>query len=146
MGRRRLNLSLKRDPAVTATRVAGESDKLVYVLVADKRLRYGSKRSRIAYIGTTKKGLKRITQSVAARSDAILKLRGVRTFSARIITCTPRRRVKTWRKLERALLIAFREEYGSQPKCNNHGSKMKELDEFVYFRRAAIRNIIDELR
>ncbi len=43
MGRRRLNLSLKRDPAVTATRVAGESDKLVYVLVADKRLRYGSK-------------------------------------------------------------------------------------------------------
>ena len=83
--KRRLRLSLKRDEALRATRVSIGKQKLVYVLVADKRLRYPKGRSRIAYIGTTKKGVTRIAQSVAKRAEDILSLHGVRTFHARVV-------------------------------------------------------------
>lgn len=143
--RRRLTLSLDRDVALQATRVSVGKSKLVYVLVADKRLNYSKGKSRIAYIGTTKKGISRISQSVAARADDILSIRGVRGFHARIITCRPRQRVKTWIKLERALLLAFREQFGEVPCCNSHGRKMKETDEFSYFALTRVKNLIKEL-
>jgi len=136
---------LKRDEALRATRVTVGRKKLVYLLIADKRLKYKSGKSRIAYIGTTKKGVARIAQSAAARAEDILKLHGVRTFHARILTCNPRQRVKTWIKLERGLLLCFRERFGEVPKCNSHGKRMKEVDEFYYFARRHLTNIIDEL-
>jgi hypothetical protein len=142
---RRLKLSLKRDEALRATRVTVGKNKLVYVLVADKRLKYKNGKSRIAYIGTTKKGVARVAQSVAARADDILSLHGVRTFHARIVTCRPRRNVETWRKLERAMLLKFREAFGEVPKCNSVGKKMKTTDEFRYFGNAGVKNVIDEL-
>src|ERR1035441_5258254 len=115
---RKLAVSLKRDEALRATRVSVGRSKLVYLLVADKRLKYEKGKSRIAYIGTTKKGVARIAQSVAARADDILSLHGVRTFHVGVVTCNPRRHVKTWCKLERALLLQFREVFGEVPKCN----------------------------
>ncbi|MHB8405613.1 MAG: hypothetical protein ACYDCJ_09340 [Gammaproteobacteria bacterium] len=142
---RRLKLSLKRDEALRATRVSVGKNKLVYVLVADKRLKYKDGKSRIAYVGTTKKGVARIAQSVAARADGILSLHGVRTFHARVVTCKPRRNVETWKKLERALLLKFRELYGEVPKCNSHGKKMKVIDEFRYFGKTGVENVIEEL-
>ena len=63
---KRLKLSLKRDPALQATRGSVGKSKLVYVLVADEPLKYAYGRSRIAYIRTTKTGVGRIAQSVAA--------------------------------------------------------------------------------
>ncbi len=144
--KRRLTVSLKRDPAIIASRVALGNEKLVYVLVADKRLRYPKGKSRIAYIGTTQNGASRIASSVAARAPKILAIRGVRSFEARVLTCTPRRNVKTWRVLERAVLLAFREEFGEIPRCNSQGKRMRERDEFDrYFRRARIRGIIHDL-
>jgi hypothetical protein len=142
---KRLRVSLKRDEALRATRVTIGKMKLVYVLIADKRIKYKSGKSRIAYIGTTKKGVARIAQSVAARADGILSLRGVNSFHARIVTCSPRQNVTTWRKLERGLLLCFRERYGEVPTCNSHGTKMKETDEFHYFARKGILNVIEEL-
>ena len=121
------------------------NNKLVYILVSDKRLQYKSGKSRIAYIGTTKKGVARVAQSVAARADDILSLHGVRTFHARIVTCKPRKNVETWKKLERALLLSFRERFGEVPKCNSHGKKMKITDEFRVFAEKGVANIIDEL-
>jgi hypothetical protein len=53
---RRLKLSLKREEAIRVTRVSLGKSKLVYVLVADKPIDYTYGKSRIAYIGTTKKG------------------------------------------------------------------------------------------
>jgi hypothetical protein len=76
---RRLSLSLKRDAALTATRVSIGKQKLVYLLISDKRLRYGKSKSRIAYIGTTKRGVGRVAGSVASRADEILSRRGVRS-------------------------------------------------------------------
>ncbi len=143
--KRRLRLSLKRDEAIKATRVSIGKEKLVYLLVADKKLKYSTGKSRIAYIGTTKKGVSRIAQSVAARAEDILSLRGVRAFHARVVTCPPRQKVRTWHKLERALLLEFRRAYGEVPLCNSHGSKIKETDEFTYFRKAGVAAIIEEL-
>ncbi|HIF39877.1 MAG TPA: hypothetical protein EYQ74_02100 [Planctomycetes bacterium] len=144
--KRRLTVSLKRDPAITASRVGLGKEKLVYVLVADKRLRYAEGKSRIAYIGTTQNGTSRIASSVAARAPEILAIRGVRSFEARVLTCTPRRNVKTWRVLERALLLAFREEFGEIPWCNLQGKRIRERDEFErYFRRARISGLIHDL-
>ena len=142
---KRLRVSLKRDEALRATRVTVGKKKLVYLLIADKRLKYRNGKSRIAYIGTTKKGVARIAQSAATRAEDILKLHGVRTFHARIVTCNPRQRVKTWIKLERGLLLCFRERFGEVPRCNSHGKKMKEVDEFYYFAKRNLINIIDDL-
>ncbi len=136
---------MKRDEALRATRVTVGKKKLVYLLIADKRLKYKNGKSRIAYIGTTKKGVARIAQSAAARAEDILKLHGVRTFHARILTCNPRQRVKTWIKLERGLLLCFRERFGEVPKCNSQGKRMKEVDEFYYFAKKHLINIIGEL-
>jgi len=142
----RLRLSLKRDEALRATRVSiGKKKKLVYLLIADKRLKYAKGKSRIAYIGTTKKGVDRIAQSVAARAEDILSLHGVRTFHVRVVTCNPRQNVKTWIKLERGLLLCFRERFGLIPQCNTQGKNMKETDEFYYFAKKGVLNIIDEL-
>jgi hypothetical protein len=142
---RKLAVSLKRDEALRATRVSVGRSKLVYLLVADKKLKYKRGKSRIAYIGTTKKGVARIAQSVAARAEDILSLHGVRTFHARIVTCRPRQRVATWKKLERALLLRFRDRFGEVPKCNSQGGKMKPTDELNYFAPARLTNVIDEL-
>lgn len=142
---KRIRLSLKRDKALRATRVSVGNLKLVYVLIADKRIKYNKGKSRIAYIGTTKKGVDRIAQSVASRADDIFRCRGVRTFHARVVTCAPRQHVKTWNKLERALLLVFRAQYGEVPTCNSHGSKMRETDEFKYFAKAGVTNVIEEL-
>jgi len=142
---RRLKLSLNRDPAVTITRVSIGKNKLVYVLVADKRLGYPLEKSSIVYIGTTKNGVSRVAQSVAARTEDILSNHGVRSFSARIVTCAPRQNVTTWKKLERAFLLAFREKFGDVPKCNVHGKGFKEKDEFSYFAKRGVLNVINNL-
>jgi len=141
----RLRLSLKRDEALRASRVVIGKKKLVYVLIADKRLKYPHGKSRIAYIGTTEKGVARIAQSAAGRAEEILKLHGVTAFHVRIVTCSPRQNVKTWFKLERGLLLCFKKHYGLVPKCNTQGKNMKETDEFDYFSRQAVNTVIDEL-
>jgi hypothetical protein len=145
MALRRIKLSLNRDHAMHATRVSIGKSKLVYVLVADKKLTYPGGKSRIAYIGTTSKGTARIAQSVAFRADDILGIRGVRSFHARVVTCRPRRHVKTWHYLERALLIKFKEIYGEVPACNSQGTKMKRAKEFEYFADHGLEQVIEEL-
>lgn len=143
---RRLSIRLNREPAMEATRVSiAKQRSLVYVPVADKRLRYRKGLSRIAYIGTTKRGSTRVASSIAGRAPQILTLRGVRKFHARIVTCQPRQNVATWPLLERALLIAFKARFGEVPKCNVHGKRMRERDEFKAFSRRRIASIIDEL-
>jgi hypothetical protein len=69
----------------------------------------------------------------------------VRCFQARILTARGRQGVQMWRKLERAMLLEFRELFGEPPWCNVHGRRMHEQDEFEYFTRRRVRGIIDEL-
>jgi hypothetical protein len=116
------------------------------VLIASKKFSYPhGRKSSIAYIGTTKKGVARVAGSAAERAQEILSMHGVQKVTARIVTCQPRRKVKTWLKLERAMLLEFRSAYGSVPKCNSHGKNMLETDEFSYFSRDAMRKLIQKL-
>jgi hypothetical protein len=130
---------------MTVTRVSLGKKKLVYVIQAQKALKYPWGRSRIAYVGTTKKGMARFAQSAAAKAEGVLKLHGVREMEVRIITCGVRRNVRTWAKLERAMLLTFRQTYGAVPKCNTAGKKTHERDEFRYFKRERIKSILESL-
>jgi predicted GIY-YIG superfamily endonuclease len=142
---RRLTISLRRHEAIRVTRVAVSHRKLVYVIVADKKLSYPRGRSRIVYIGTTKNGVNRVAQSAAYRAEKVLNLHGVEEFAVRIVACRPRQRVKTWKKLERALLLAFREIYGEVPKRNTQGKKMSWRDETEYFAKPRLLRILGDL-
>ncbi len=141
----KLKVSLKHEAAITATRVSVSTERMVYVLVASKMLKYPYGKSRIAYIGTTEKGIQRVAQSVAYRANHILSLHGVRSFEARIVSCRPRQNVSTWKKLESALLLGFRRQFGKVPRFNQKGAKMNESDEFSYFNEKRIREIINRL-
>lgn len=72
MANRRLTVSLSRKHAMMVTRMSLGKKKLVYVIQAQKPLKYPWGRSRIAYIGTTKKGIARFAQSAAAKADDVL--------------------------------------------------------------------------
>jgi hypothetical protein len=130
---------------MTVNRLGIDVDKLVYVIVAGKQLPYQWGRSRIVYIGTTERGIERIAQSAAQKAPDVLNLHGIMSFDVRVLTCTARRGVKTWHKLERAMLIAFRQMYGEVPRGNSHGAKVTETDEFVYFTHNRIDQMIRDL-
>jgi hypothetical protein len=139
---RRLSVKLQRGAAMQVTRVSVGSKKLVYLIVVPRALKYPWGRSHIVYVGTTKKGLSRITQSVAARAEDVLGRYGVKEFSVRVIVCGPRRRVRTWYKLESALVLAFRHRYGNVPILNGTFHKKRITDEFEYFSRNRIDGLI----
>lgn len=141
----RLHISLRRRAAITVDRVTKGNFKLAYVIRANKKLRYETGRSCIAYIGTTKNGIDRMAQSAASQSDSVFKLRGVSNFTVHVVTCTPRNRVKSWHKLERALLLLFREKFGEIPKCNGHGKKMKWRGEDKLFAKDRLLTVIEDL-
>ena len=138
----RLTVKLHREPAIVCTPAAYDAERLVYLLVADKRLIYENGRSRIVYIGTTQNGISRVATSVVERAPLAFDEAGVRSVEARIVSCAPRQRVRTWRKLERAMLISFREMFGAIPFCNERGDGISERDEFDYFARRRIDEIL----
>lgn len=141
----RLRVSLKPKPAMTMRRVALDHDRLVYVICADRKLRYKNDYSQIAYIGTTRNGIDRVASSAAHRSWDVLWSHGVQSFDVRIVTCRARQGFKSWLKLERALILAFREKFGEPPMCNVQGRAMKLRDEFDRFSYQRLSRIIDDL-
>ena len=140
-----LKVSLKSFHAIEVTRIAIGNQKLVYALIADRKFRHPYGRSSIAYIGTTKRGFERVAGSIAYLAEDIFSEYGVKKIIARIITCKPRSAVKTWVKLERAMLLMFREIYGEVPPLNWQGHKIKETNEFEYFSRDKLRAVVIEL-
>jgi len=142
---KRLRISLKRHEAITVDRVSIGRQKLAYVICADKKLRYGEKRTKIAYIGTTKNGIDRFAQSAASRSDEVLRLNGVERLTVHVVTCTPRRRVKTWHKLERALLLMFKDMFDEVPICNTQGKNFKWSGEREMFSVQRLRTVLEDL-
>ena len=117
----------------------------MYFFVVDKRLKYPEGRSRIAYIGTSRNGLDRVLTSVAERAKPIFEIHGVNRIQVYTVGCAPRRRVKAWRILERACLLAFRDVYGKVPWENVVGKALEEDDEFEYFDRGSVRRLLKEI-
>lgn len=117
MGKLRIRSSKKS--LLTLVRNRQWSHTMVYILAANKPLKYTKGWSRILYIGTTKKGAGRPAASAVNKaSEVFYKLHGVRTIDVFIARCTPRRRLETWKKLEASLLDAFQSKYLGLPKCN----------------------------
>jgi hypothetical protein len=141
---KKINVRVSR-PILIVCRIPLKNNRLVYALLANRKIPYPHEKSYIAYIGTTKKGLARIAQSAAWYAKDILNEFGVTSVTARIITCRPKKNVKTWLKLERAMLLKFREIYGAIPKCNRQGNKLQRRDEFKYFNEGRVRNVIRKL-
>jgi hypothetical protein len=142
---RRLSVMVKWPPAMAVTRVAGSPKNLCYVVTANKIVAYRSGRSKIVYIGATDEGIARLVNSVASRTEEILSNHDLTHFEAHVITCKSLPRVDTWRKLERALLLTFRDLHGEQPLCNRHGAGLQEEDEFSYFARERVLNVLEDL-
>jgi hypothetical protein len=141
--KRRAHISV-RGSAFYMSKLAAGHPRCVYVFVASRPHKYKHEKSRIVYIGTTRKGLRRLVDSAYDRSDSIFGW-GVRSFEAYLITCPPRQRVRMWLKLERAMLAAFRERFGSYPKANRDPVKPKADNAFQYFSRAKVNQILDTL-
>jgi hypothetical protein len=58
--------------------------------------------------------------------------------------CGNRQRVQSWRKLERGLLLAFKDEFGSVPLGNKQGNNSFWDDEATYFKPNRLRAIINQ--
>lgn len=131
-------------PCLKIYRTAFRDDKLVYIACANKKIKYQWGKSSIAYIGTTKKGAKRVASSAAVRGEALLYTYGIKYLEFHIVTCGKVPGVATWRKLERALLIRFKEKYGGIPEANKSGALMKWKDELRYFSQEKIDSVIEK--
>jgi hypothetical protein len=116
---------LHHSPVMVVNRSILKYDKVVYLLVSKKPIRYKNGKSRIAYIGTTSKGIYRLASSVAQRATATLSGRGLSRLEVFIVTCPPKRNVRTWLLLEHALLAQFRFYFWELPKCNSHGKNIR---------------------
>lgn len=141
---KKLTIQACAKPSIVITRNALKSERLVYVAVTNRALKYPHGKSCIAYIGTTKAGAIRIASSAAAKAPKLLALHGVTHLEFFVVTCSSRQSVKTWRKLEYGLILAFKHLYGAPPKCNKQGENMKWSDELEYFTRARLEGVIEK--
>lgn len=140
-------LKLDKKPALLAHRPLVKNSKAAYLFCScSKIVKYSLGRSRIVYIGSTSNVVSRIPVSAGERAHSILNTHGISGFAVFVVSCQPVQKGKTWRKLERALLIRFRERYGRQPLCNTAGKKLVEHDEFAkYFSRAEVDCVLDRM-
>jgi hypothetical protein len=143
----RMRISPENPTAAMTVFDAGlKSDKLVYVIVASRNLAYPRGRSPIAYIGSTENGIGRMANSAASKAPEVLALHGVKTFDVYPISSHGRPGAKKWwRKLERAFILAFLEEYGATPKLNSQGKMFRRTNEFELFSEEVVKGIITRL-
>lgn len=108
-------------PAMTITRAALRAEKVVYLICAERPQKYEIGRSRILYIGTTRRGARRYSASLSNKAIECLEYRGVKELKVHVVTCKPRQGMDWWTTLERDLLMAFKAMHGSVPKRNTSG-------------------------
>ena len=146
MPNRKINVSCNTTYQVMSIhRTSHWKHHLVYVLKADKPIRYPMDRSKIAYIGETSSGKRRPAGSAASKAERSFgKLHGVRRLDVHIVTCKGKQRVKTWEELERGLLATFLELFGRLPKYNKQCRKLKTSDVRL-FSKSRLRSIVKGL-
>ncbi len=138
----KLGTKPQKTPALEIYRAVLTGEKLVYVARANKKFGYGLGQSSIVYIGTTKNGVDRITGSAAAKARDLLENHGVYKLSFHIVTCRPEKNVKSWKMLEKALIIRFRELYGKVPFSNDTYKNSPRGKEFGYFSDASLDSVL----
>ena len=138
----KLRIKLNRKPVITIARRGIRERCLVYVACANKTIRYRYGRSPVVYIGTTRNGIRRIAESAASTAKKILDHHGIRQLEFYVVSCTSRRRLASWKKLERALLLTFRSDYGDVPCLNTQGKNIRSHGEERFFSGNRLRSII----
>ena|SRR5579862_5269907 len=135
------------NPAMTVFRTRYWARRMVYVLRADKPQKYESGRSRIVYIGETRKGTKRPAASAAGKSlKAFAKLRGVKRIEVYPLTFRGKQHVRLWEVLERDLLSMFKKIHGGIPCYNRQGQGKKFVtDKIRYFSAKRLEGVIKAL-
>jgi len=118
--------------------------KLVYVASANRRVKYGNGlKSRVVYIGTTERGVVRIAESAAKKTTELLTTHGLKALHFHVVKCKGTQSVAMWEKLESALLMEFREMYGTLPIGNHKISKTYTWDSIERsFVRSALRDTL----
>jgi hypothetical protein len=133
---RNLSIKFKNQPSLVINRTAFKDDKLVYIIRANRKLRYRFGDSRIAYIGTTRKGARRIASSAVGKGEDLLYRYGIKHLELHIVTCGKIQGIESWKKLERALILRFRESFGDVPVANSAYKNGHWRDEKNTFRSA----------
>jgi hypothetical protein len=139
------------EPALTMKRSHLWSERLVYIICGNRKLRldsngqrYKNGGSRILKIGVTAVGKNRPAGSMALVAErAFWRMRGVKAIHVYLVKCGKRRNVKTWKQLESQLIRTFEKRSGFLPRYNkNRGDKPigRKL-----FRNSRLSNLIDEL-
>jgi hypothetical protein len=126
-------------------RDALHSEKLVYVGVANRKVKYPRGRSAIVYIGTTKRGVGRIAGSAASKARQMLRRPGLKELRFVVVTCTARPGTPAWKRLERALLLTFKFKHETVPVGNHVGKNFEPRDEGKYFQWKRLRSVIQEV-
>ena len=139
---RRVSVRVAREPALTCTRRALVAQReAVYIIRADRAVTYTDHRSRIVYVGTSKRGLDRMAASVARRAPSALARRGVRRIEVIPVTYEAQSAPVNL-LLERALLATFIELYGERPALNKTGGRTRLEPAFAVFSKRRMRNIL----
>ena len=139
---RRLTIRTTTMPVIVVARAALHEQRLVYVACANKLIKYDRGRSRIVYIGTTKNGIDRIAASAARTAKRFLNHHGVKSLECFVVTCRRRPGTSTWKKLERSLLLAFKDVFGRVPLGNTQGKNAFWDDELSYFKLKRLRDVV----
>jgi hypothetical protein len=140
---KKLTIRKGTKPAVSISRSALSAEKLVYLAVANKAIKYHNDKSRIVYIGTTASGADRIAASAARKARELLENHGIIQLDFYVVTCKRRQKVKTWKKLESGLILTFRAQYGDPPISNTQGKRQKWSDELDYFSYSRLESILN---
>jgi hypothetical protein len=121
--------------------------RMVYVLRADKPLRYKKGFSRIVYIGETRRGTKRPAGSAASKATRSFGvLRGIRRIDVHPLTFKGKQNVRMWEMLERDLLATFKSALGEIPFYNQQGKGKKfSVDGIKYFRKSRLQKVVNLL-
>lgn len=142
---RRLQVHLNRKSVMMVHRCVLKKRKIVYLLTTAMPVRCRCGRSRIVYIGTTRRGVGRIAGSAAGRAEEIMSARGLKEVNVYVVSCPARAGVPTWKRLEDALLAEFRSEYEQLPMCNSQGKKKRFTKELEHmFKRKAISKVLKQ--
>jgi hypothetical protein len=136
MRKKTLRVRVSKETVLTIDRSRMWKSRLVYILVANKNFKYQSgRRSYILYIGTTRKGARRPAASAVAKAMSIFgDVRGVKQIGVYLLNRESRPNVKTWQKLESALLAIFRQRYHELPIENKRRGEYVNEEDIQYFR------------
>jgi hypothetical protein len=132
------------NPAMTVFKTRYWKSRMVYVLRADKAIRYKRARSRIVYIGETRRGTRRPAGSAASKAMRTFGvLPGIRRIDVHPLTFRGIQSLRMWEILERDLLATFKATHGEIPFYNRQGKGKKcSVDRIKYFRKSRLEKVI----